>query len=110
MKEINSLLILPKYFSNTKQNGEGSFGNVWEEPVVPNQQRKHPHQKPRGLIRALVEATTKKRDLIVDPCAGSFVVLEVYEETGLIFLFYSSDMDEPLHIHVEYKEGGTMKV
>jgi hypothetical protein len=34
---------------------------------------------------------------------------KVYEEAGLIFLFYSSDMDEPPHIHVEYKESGTMK-
>ena len=35
---------------------------------------------------------------------------KVYEEAGLVFRFYSSDMDEPPHIHVEYKEGGTMKV
>jgi hypothetical protein len=28
----------------------------------------------------------------------------------LVFLFYSSDMDEPPHVHVEYKEGGTMKI
>ena len=35
---------------------------------------------------------------------------KIYEEAGLIFLFYSSDMDEPPHVHVEYKGGGTMKV
>ena len=35
---------------------------------------------------------------------------KVYEESGLVFLFYSSDMDDPPHIHVEYKEGGTMKI
>ncbi|CAI2180214.1 15122_t:CDS:2 [Funneliformis geosporum] len=57
-----------------------SFGNVWEENVVPVSKRKHPHQKPRELIKALIEATTEKGDLIVDPCAGSFVVLEVCQE------------------------------
>ena len=35
---------------------------------------------------------------------------KVYEEAGLVFRFYSSDMDEPPHIHAEYKEGGTMKI
>jgi len=35
---------------------------------------------------------------------------KIYEEVGLIFFFYSSDLDEPPHVHVEYKEGGTMKV
>ncbi|CAG8624063.1 9198_t:CDS:2 [Paraglomus occultum] len=32
------------------------------------------------------------------------------EESRLVFTFYSSDMDEPPHVHVEYKEGGTMKI
>ena len=35
---------------------------------------------------------------------------KIFEEAGLVFKFYSSDMDEPPHVHVEYKEGGTMKV
>jgi len=34
----------------------------------------------------------------------------IYEEAGLMFYFYSSDMDEPPHVHIEYKEGGTMKI
>ena len=33
----------------------------------------------------------------------------IYEEGGLVFFFYSSDMDEPAHVHIEYKEGGAMK-
>jgi len=43
--------------------------------LSPNK-RKHPHQKPRELLKALIEATTNQGDLIVDPCAGSFIVLE----------------------------------
>jgi len=34
----------------------------------------------------------------------------IYEEAGLEFFFYSSDMDESPHVHVEYKEGGNMKI
>jgi site-specific DNA-methyltransferase (adenine-specific) len=32
------------------------------------------------LIKALIKATTSEGDLIVDPCAGSFIVLEVCQE------------------------------
>ena len=53
---------------------------------MPAQQRKHPHQKPRKLIKALIEAMTEEGDLIVDPCAGSFIVLEVCQATRREFL------------------------
>jgi len=48
--------------------------------------RNHPHQKPKRLIRAFIEAVTEKGDLIIDPCAGSFIVLEVCQETKREFL------------------------
>ena len=48
--------------------------------MVSVSQRKHPHQKPRELIKALITATTNEGDLIVDSCAGSFVVLEICQE------------------------------
>jgi site-specific DNA-methyltransferase (adenine-specific) len=35
----------------------------------------HPHVKPLGLITRLVLATTKPGDLVIDPAAGSFVVM-----------------------------------
>jgi site-specific DNA-methyltransferase (adenine-specific) len=47
---------------------------------LPPSKRRHPHQKPKELIKALITATTEKGDLIVDPCAGSFIVLEVCQE------------------------------
>ena len=53
---------------------------------MPVSKRKHPHQKPRELIKALIKATTSQGDLIIDPCAGSFVVLEVCQELGREFL------------------------
>jgi len=32
------------------------------------------------LIKTLITATTQEGDLVVDPCAGSFVVLDVCQE------------------------------
>jgi site-specific DNA-methyltransferase (adenine-specific) len=34
----------------------------------------HPHAKPIGLIKRLIGAVTLPGDLVVDPCAGGFVV------------------------------------
>lgn len=53
---------------------------------MPINHKKHPHQKPKELIKALIAATTNEGDLIVDPCAGSFVVLEVCQELNRKFL------------------------
>ncbi|CAG8605595.1 3825_t:CDS:2 [Diversispora eburnea] len=66
-----------KYPTTGKKFTNRSFGTVWEESSLPTGQRKHPHQKPRELIKALIMATTNEKDLIIDPCAGSFVVLEI---------------------------------
>jgi len=54
--------------------------------VVKVSQRKHPHQKPKELIKSLITATTNEGDLIVDPCAGSFIVLEACQELNRKFL------------------------
>ena len=78
--------LIQKYPQSGKLFKNRSFGNVWEENVVPNSKRKHPHQKPRELIKALISATTNEKDLVVDPCAGSFVVLEVCQELKREFL------------------------
>jgi site-specific DNA-methyltransferase (adenine-specific) len=59
---------------------------VWEEQPISVSKRSHPHQKPRELIKALIEATTSENDLVVDPCAGSFVVLEICQELNRNYL------------------------
>ncbi|MEG7978353.1 MAG: site-specific DNA-methyltransferase [Mollicutes bacterium UO1] len=48
--------------------------------------REHPHEKPAGLNKRLIEAVTHEGDLIVDPCAGSFTVLNSCQETNREFL------------------------
>ena len=78
--------MIQKFPQSGKVFKNRSFGNVWEENIVPSSKRRHPHQKPRELIKALIEATTEQGDLIIDPCAGSFIVLEVCRELNRNFL------------------------
>lgn len=46
--------------------------DVWQE--TPWKTLDHPHSKPVLLQRALIEAVTQKRDVVVDPAAGSYSV------------------------------------
>ncbi|CAG8461244.1 16972_t:CDS:10, partial [Gigaspora margarita] len=72
--------------TNSRKFTNRSFPNIWQEGSVSDKQRKHPHQKPFFLLRSLIEATTQEGDLIVDPCAGSFIVLKACQETNRNFL------------------------
>lgn len=57
--------------------------DAWREKAPPG---KHPHRKPVGLQARLIEAVTKENDLVLDPCAGSFSVLEACKRTGRSFV------------------------
>lgn len=46
----------------------------------------HPHAKPHQLTQRLIRATTKRGDLVIDPAAGGFGVLEACKETGRRFV------------------------
>lgn len=46
----------------------------------------HPHAKPRQLTERLIRAATKRGDLVVDPCAGSYVTLDACVASGRQFL------------------------
>ena len=78
--------LIQKFPQRGKLFKNRSFGNVWEEKAVSVSQKKHPHQKPRELIKSLITATTNEGDLIIDPCAGSFVVLEICQELNRNYL------------------------
>ena len=47
---------------------------------------RHPHAKPHLLMERLIRATTKRGDLVVDPCAGGYGVLAACELSGREFL------------------------
>jgi site-specific DNA-methyltransferase (adenine-specific) len=55
----------------------------WPEKV---DRKLHPHIKPVGLISALIEAITSPGDLVVDPAAGSFVVMRAAHRLGCDFI------------------------
>ena len=54
---------------------------TWRDHGIPNRwvekvdRKIHPHVKPIGLITRLIGAVTRPGDLIIDPAAGSFVVM-----------------------------------
>ena len=57
--------------------------DVWMEKVNA---KSHVHAKPMELQKALIEATTEPGDLVLDPCAGSFSVMDAALETGRRFI------------------------
>jgi site-specific DNA-methyltransferase (adenine-specific) len=46
----------------------------------------HPHAKPHVLTERLIRACTKRDDLVVDPCAGGYGVMEACRASGRQFL------------------------
>ncbi len=65
---------------------------VWKVHNIPDvyqesvSQRNHPHAKPIGLQGQLMAAVSDEGDLVIDPAAGSFSVLEAARERHRTFL------------------------
>jgi site-specific DNA-methyltransferase (adenine-specific) len=65
---------------------------TWRDHGIPNrwiekvERSIHPHVKPIGLITRLIAGTTEPGDLVVDPAAGSFVVLQAARRLGRNFI------------------------
>ena len=57
--------------------------DTWREKIVT---KKHPHQKPLDLQKALIEAVSDKHDFILDPCAGSYTTLKACAIAGRQFI------------------------
>jgi site-specific DNA-methyltransferase (adenine-specific) len=64
---------------------------TWRDHGIPSRwpekvdNKIHPHAKPAGLIARLIGAVTVPGDLVVDPAAGSFVVMHVANDMGRNF-------------------------
>jgi site-specific DNA-methyltransferase (adenine-specific) len=64
---------------------------TWSDHGIPSRwpekvdRKIHPHMKPAGLIARLIGAVTQPGDLVVDPAAGSFVVMHVAIKMGRQF-------------------------
>jgi len=67
-------------------------GTTWHDHGIPSRwpekidRAVHPHIKPIGLITRLIAATTQPGDLVVDPAAGSFVVMHAAHRLGRNFI------------------------
>jgi site-specific DNA-methyltransferase (adenine-specific) len=65
---------------------------TWRDHGIPSRwpekvdRKAHPHAKPAGLIARLIGAVTAPGDLVVDPAAGSFVVMHVCNDMGRRFV------------------------
>lgn len=64
----------------------------WKQQAIPDVWREEriQHQPfvptPPGLLARLIEASTNDGDLVIDPAAGTFTVLDVCKERGRVFL------------------------
>jgi site-specific DNA-methyltransferase (adenine-specific) len=74
------LQTVPIKASNWRDHG---IPSRWIEKV---DRKVHPHLKPVGLIERLIGAVTSPGDLVVDPAAGSFVVLQAARRMGRDFI------------------------
>ena len=59
------------------------MADVWPERI---KDKIHAHQKPFGLQKAVIEATTEPGDVVIDPVAGSFSVMHAALACGRRFL------------------------
>ncbi len=66
--------------------------DVWKVHNIPDVYREgvtkngHPHRKPHELQAALISAVSNEGDLILDPAAGSYSVMESARSVGRNFL------------------------
>lgn len=79
------LLVYQKSPKTTKNWIDKTIRDTWSEKV-PSPRKGHPHRKPKELMSKLINATTKVGDYILDPCAGSFSMLDVALKTKRNFI------------------------
>ena len=79
------LLILQKPPKTIKTWKNKSIRDVWEEKIE-HPRSTHPHKKPFGLISTLINSVTEPNELVLDPCAGSFVVMEAAMDNNRHFI------------------------
>ena len=75
------VMVAQKTPKNAKESWKiHNIPDIWRERVDP------PYAKPIGLQKKLIEAVTNEGDLVVDPAAGTFSVLEGCRLCGRNFL------------------------
>lgn len=78
------LLVLQK--KPIKAKGYWNLHNIKDIHSSKIKNKKHTHQKPIELQKQLILATSNVGDIILDPCSGSYSVMEATIETDRNFL------------------------
>lgn len=86
------LLIYQKSPKTIKNWAVKNIRDIWSEKIE-NPRSGHPHRKPIGLIEQLILATTNENDVVLDPCAGSFKVLDASISLNRNFLGCDLNME-----------------
>lgn len=69
----------------TEESKGVPLGDVWDIGIIAPSSRErtgYPTQKPKALLRRLIESVTNSGDLVLDPTAGSGTTLEVAQDLG----------------------------
>ena len=66
--------------------------DVWQEKIP----KVHPHTKPLELQKALIEATTKENDWVIDPASGGYSVLNACQALNRNFIGCDIEFGEEL--------------
>ena len=83
-KQSEYLLVLQKPPLRAKDVWKSrSIRDIWAEKIA---NKKHPHQKPVELQKILIESVSNSGDIILDPAAGSFSVMEAANLVDRLFL------------------------
>jgi site-specific DNA-methyltransferase (adenine-specific) len=82
------LLVLQKPPISAKTWTDHGIPSRWPEKVPRDEA--FPHIKPIGLITRLIKALTAEGDVVIDPAAGSFVVMRAAHALGRNF--YGCDL------------------
>jgi DNA modification methylase len=72
-------------------------GNVFQVPKIPPGALLHPTQKPAGVIRPLIQKSSRAGDVVLDPFAGSGTTGVVAVEEGRGYVMIEQD---PQYIEV----------
>lgn len=74
------------------QKGPVRAEGVWKNHSMPDVARakpertRHPHAKPVPVMQAIIESCTNPGDVVVDPCAGGYGVLDACRASGRVFI------------------------
>jgi site-specific DNA-methyltransferase (adenine-specific) len=79
------LLVYQKSPKMIKSWKDKSIKDVWTEKI-DHPRTGHAHKKPGGLVDRLILSVSEPKMKVLDPCAGSFVVLDSCLKNDRIFL------------------------